>query len=349
MMQTGSDVGSSAAISPLQSVSTAGVKPSERREFWETNVGPLCGFQLELQSDKAFDASMCHTNVADLILCKLSAPVAHRVFHTAALGRRNHRDFVKAVFQTEGSSFVEQDGHATRLGPGDWTIHETAKPYSMVIPDQAGMFLVMVPREKLLTRNFDLAGLVARRFSGSRGLGKLIWSLLSTTFDQIPEIRGRSGQDVADIVIQMIRLALLESAGEHAWVDSKEAIRERVKRYISSHLRDPELSITKLAGTTGCTKRYLHMAFHSENVSISDYILKLRLKRCREDLLNPAFVHRSITDIAYSWGFNSSNHFSRCFKDEFGVSPRSLRAEFAPWPSESAEKPLKISWSGRTG
>jgi AraC-like DNA-binding protein len=141
----------------------------------------------------------------------------------------------------------------------------------------------------------------------------------------------------------MIRLALLESADEHSGVDSKESIRERVKRYILSHLRDPDLSITKLAGTARCTKRYLHMAFHSENVSISDYILKLRLQRCREDLLNPAFAHRSITDIAYSWGFNSSNHFSRCFKQEFGASPRSLRAEFGQWPSEDAEKPLKVS------
>ena len=343
-MQTGSHVALSAGISPLKSMSTAGVKPSERRDFWQTNAGHLCGaFRLELQGDEAFSASINYTNVADLIFCRLSAPVRHRVVHTAPLARRDDRDLVKAMFQTEGSSFVEQDGHTALLQPGDWTIYETGKPSNIVIPGRAGMFFLIIPREKVLTRNFDLGNLVAHRFSGSRGLGKLIWSLLSATFDQMPEIRDRSGQDIADIVVQMIRLALLESADEHAWVDSKESIRERVKRYISSHLRDPDLSITKLAGTTRCTKRYLHMAFHSENISISDYILKLRLKRCREDLLNPAFVHRSITDIAYSWGFNSSNHFSRCFKEEFGASPRSLRAEFAPWPCEDAEKPLKVS------
>lgn len=343
-MQTGSQTALSAGISPLKSMSTAGVKPSERRDFWQTNAGLLCGgFRLEVQGDQAFNASINYTSVADLVFCRLSSSSRHRVVHTAPLVRRGDRDFVKAMFQTEGSSFVEQDGHAALLQPGDWTIYETRKPSNVVFPGRAGMFFLMIPREKVLTRNFDLGNLVAHRFSGSRGLGKLIWSLLSATFDQIPEIGNRSGQDVADIVVQMIRLALLESAGEHAWVDSKEAIRERVKRYISSHLSDPELSITKLAGTTGCTKRYLHMAFHSENVSISDYILKLRLKRCREDLLNRAFVHRSITDIAYSWGFNSSNHFSRCFKDEFGVSPRSLRTEFAQWPSENAEKPLKVS------
>jgi AraC family transcriptional regulator, positive regulator of tynA and feaB len=343
-METSSQLASSAGISPLKSLSTAGIKPSERRDFWQTNAGLLCGgFHLELQGDEAFNASIHYTNIADLVLCRLSAPVRHRVFHTAALVKRDDRDLVKAMFQTEGSSFVEQDGRATVLQPGDWTIYETGKPSNVIVPGRARMLFLIVPREKILARNFDLGNLVARRFSGSRGLGKLIWSLLSATFDQMPEIRNRSGQDVADIVVQMIRLALLESADEHANVDSKEVIRERVKRYISSHLRDPDLSITRLAGTARCTKRYLHMAFHSENVSISDYILKLRLQRCREDLLNPAFVHRSITDIAYSWGFNSSNHFSRCFKEEFGVSPRTLRAELGQWPSEDAEKPLKAS------
>jgi AraC-like DNA-binding protein len=343
-MPTSSQAALSAGISPLKSMSTADVKPSERREFWQTNAGVLCGgFHLELHGGEAFNADINYANVADLVFCRLSSSVRHRVVHTAPFVRRDDRDLVKAMFQTEGSSFVEQDGHTALLKPGDWTIYETRKPSSVVFPGRGGMFFLVIPREKILARNFDLGNLVAHRFSGNRGLGKLIWSLLSATFDQIPEMPDRSGQDVADIVVQMLRLALLESADEHPWVDSKEAIRERVKRYISSHLRDPDLSIMKLAGTTRCTKRYLHMAFHSENVSISDYILKLRLKRCREDLLNPAFVHRSITDIAYSWGFNSSNHFSRCFKGEFGVSPRSLRTEFAPWPSESAEKPLKVS------
>jgi AraC-like DNA-binding protein len=344
-MQTSSQVVLSAVDSPLKSISTEGIKASDRREFWLTNVGALCGaHELEFQSEKAFNASIGYTSIADLVLCRLSAPVPHRLLHTAAFAKREDRGLVKAIFQTQGTSSVEQGGRTTLLQPGEWTIYDTAKPSSTVIPGRAGMFFLIIPRERVFARNFDLGNLVAHRFSGSRGLGKLIWSLLSATFDQIPEIRKRSGQDVADIVVQMIRLALLESADERASVDSKEAIRERVKQYISNHLRDPDLSITKLASTTHCTKRYLHMAFHNEKLTISGYILKMRLKRCREDLLNPAYVRRSITDIAYSWGFNNSNHFSRCFREAFGVSPRHLRAEHADdWPLQRAKTPLVIS------
>jgi AraC-like DNA-binding protein len=189
----------------------------------------------------------------------------------------------------------------------------------------------MIPRERVLSRNVNLGNLVLRRFSGRRGLGKLIWGLVSTTFDQMDEIRSHSGHDVADVVARVIQLALLDNLGERTPFDSREALRERIKTYISNHLGDPDLSLTKLAQATGCTKRYLHMAFQPETTSISDYILKLRLERCREDLLNPAHAHRSITDIAYSWGFNNSNHFSRRFKQEFGICPRRSRAEFASW------------------
>jgi len=135
---------------------------------------------------------------------------------------------------------------------------------------------------------------------------------------------------------------LSDVSHERGSVDSKAALRDRVKLYIASHLGDPELSIAKLASLTGCTKRYLHMAFRPEEISISDYILKQRVERCREDLLNPAFAHKSITDIAYSWGFNNSNHFSRCFKQAFGISPRGSRSEFAPWLAHGPETHLKL-------
>jgi AraC-like DNA-binding protein len=36
-------------------------------------------------------------------------------------------------------------------------------------------------------------------------------------------------------------------------------------------------------------------------------------------------VHRHITEIAFGWGFNELTHFSRAFKERYGVSPRDWR------------------------
>ena len=43
------------------------------------------------------------------------------------------------------------------------------------------------------------------------------------------------------------------------------------------------------------------------------------------DLQNPEQGHRSVTDIAFSWGFSNSAHFGRKLKAAYGLSPTELR------------------------
>jgi AraC-like DNA-binding protein len=332
----------SADTSPFRSVSTEGIKVSERREFWESSASFLFGtLRLQMERRDAFRGHFEYTNVADLVFCRVSSDVPHLVLRTDPAAGQRHQPYLKAVLQTEGSSVLSQNGRTTRLRAGEWSVYDFEQPYSVEIPRRTEMCMLLIPREKVQTGDFDLGNLALRRFSGRRGLGKLIWSLALATFDQIPEIQDRSSRDVADILSQMIRLALLDFSDGRPPVDSKDALRERVKLYIARHLGEPDLSIAKLASVARCSKRYLHMVFEPENTSISDYILKLRLERCREDLRNPASAHRSITDIAYSWGFNNSNHFSRCFKEAFGVCPRHVRNEFNPWIEKRPENRLK--------
>jgi AraC-like DNA-binding protein len=326
----------------VRCVSTDGIKKSDRCEFWRANTVPVFGpLQVELLENHVLDGSFQFTTVSDLIFSRLESRTPHRVVLSGASALRS-RGFVKAVLLTGGRGILQQNGRTAVLRPGEWSIYDTASPYSITCPDRSEMLLVLIPRERLLARSLDLPNLVARRFSGRRGLGKLIWNLISNTFDEIPRIGRRSNHDVANIVVQMTRMALIDFSGERPSAQAKEVLRDRIKAYIDDHLSDSDLSIARLAGVTGCTKRYLHMIFQSEDVSISDYILKLRLDRCREDLLNPACAHRSITDIAYSWGFNNSNHFSRCFKRAFGVAPRHTRSEFAPWTVPNPEKHFKL-------
>ena len=326
----------------LRCVSTDGIKESDRCEFWRAGTAPIFGsLEIDLLGNQTFNGSFQFTAVSDLIFSRLASHTPHRVVLSGAAALRGGA-CVKAVLLTGGRSILEQNGRTTVLRPGEWSIYDTAAPYTITIPVRSEMLVVLIPRDRLVARSLDIHNLVVRRFSGRRGLGKLIWGLISNIFDEIPQIDTRSNYDVASIVVQMTRLALIDCSGEHPSVHATGALRERVKAYIDDHLSDSDLSIAKLAAATGCTKRYLHMIFHSEDVSISDYILKLRLERCRQELLNPACAHKSITDIAYSWGFNNSNHFSRCFKRAFGVPPRHTRSEFAPWAAPNPEKHLKV-------
>jgi AraC-like DNA-binding protein len=50
-----------------------------------------------------------------------------------------------------------------------------------------------------------------------------------------------------------------------------------------------------------------------------------RLQRCYDKLAAPEHATLSITEIAYSLGFNSSSHFSNLFRAQFGVRPSDVR------------------------
>jgi AraC-like DNA-binding protein len=343
-MHAGAPLALNAFAPPLRNVSTEGVNASERHEFWEAAGSFLFGaLRLEEQSREPFDANFSYTGIGDLMFCRLASRVPHRVFRTESVAFHDERPLLKAVLQTKGRSIIAQSGRTTPLYSGEWTVYEAGQPYSVTLSAGGEFSMILVPRAKVVTRGFDLRSLVLRPFSARSGLGKVIWSLLDTTIDQIPELQNHSSFDVATIVAQMFRMALFDSIDGRVEVNSRDALRERVKFYISSHLDDPELSIAKLADLTHCSKRYLHMVFRPENLSISDFILRARLERCRADLLNPKLAHRSITAIAYAWGFNNSNHFSRCFKREFGVAPRELRTETGPWTTTQLASLLEPS------
>jgi AraC-like DNA-binding protein len=46
------------------------------------------------------------------------------------------------------------------------------------------------------------------------------------------------------------------------------------------------------------------------------------LQNCRHEL--ETHGGRTVTDVAFSWGFSSSSHFSRVFRKYFGVVPSSI-------------------------
>jgi AraC-like DNA-binding protein len=148
-----------------------------------------------------------------------------------------------------------------------------------------------------------------------------------SAFDEVPIVTPEAEWEIAGAISHLIRLTMLDASEVQNQVSLREVWRDRIKAYIETHLRDPELSFDRIAEAMNCTKRYVHKVFQPEGTSVSESILRMRLNRSREDLCNPTRSQSSITDIAYSWGFNNPAHFSKAFKDEFNVSPRFFRME----------------------
>jgi AraC-like DNA-binding protein len=57
-------------------------------------------------------------------------------------------------------------------------------------------------------------------------------------------------------------------------------------------------------------------------MTVSDYLWRARLLHCRQELETQN--GKTITDVAFSWGFSSSSHFSRVFRKHFGFVPSAI-------------------------
>lgn len=104
-----------------------------------------------------------------------------------------------------------------------------------------------------------------------------------------------------------------------------------IRLKIESMLGNPDLDTKLIADDEGVSVRYLQKLFSSSGDSFAKYVHQRRLERCRQDLISPASAALTITEICFRWGFNSSAHFSRAFRHQYGVSPRDYRTD-APAP-----------------
>jgi AraC-like DNA-binding protein len=99
----------------------------------------------------------------------------------------------------------------------------------------------------------------------------------------------------------------------------------KVRLFIEQHLRDPALSPCLVAAGLKLSSRYLRMIFASSSETVSAYILRRRLEECARQMSDPQWRGHSISEIAFAWGFNSASHFTRSFRDRYGVAPRDYR------------------------
>jgi len=98
----------------------------------------------------------------------------------------------------------------------------------------------------------------------------------------------------------------------------------RMNQIIAENFADPDFSAAAIARSLNISLRYLHVLC-SEFGSPAKLIRQFRLSQAAALMKAPAWQGRSITDIAFACGFNSSSQFSATFKAFSGVSPRAYR------------------------
>ncbi|APW41130.1 helix-turn-helix domain-containing protein [Rhodoferax saidenbachensis] len=306
-------------------MSTDDFTPRERAPQWcEWLWKHFGGLHSDLYGDTDFDGHLSSAKAGDVILTRLEAN-RHRVVRTMDMVRASGEGYLKIVAPMRGSAGVEQDGRQAWVRPGAWTIYDTTGSYAVANPERVEHLIVMVPKAQLAEHGLRLESLMARPVGGATGIARVALTTMRSTFEELPNMSSDAAQGAGELITQLVRLSLIELAGQHTQLTQREALKDRIRGYVALHLRDPKLSADQIATALNCSKRHLYNAFADEPHSLASYIQHLRLDACLRALQQDGGTARPITDIAMHWGFNNLSHFSRVFRERTGQSPSEFR------------------------
>lgn len=99
----------------------------------------------------------------------------------------------------------------------------------------------------------------------------------------------------------------------------------KVRKAIEANISNDNWRVPQLAEAVNLSREQVHRKLKAlTGRSASEYIHLVRLEMAKKLLAHSNF---SVSEIAYKVGYKTPAHFTRKFRDEFGVPPSALRAE----------------------
>lgn len=271
----------------------------------------------------AFDARLTSRSVGGLQVVDCSCD-PHRGVRRNTDVRRDGGETLTLQLVLGGREIFTVDQTAVQLTPGDVLVWTSLQPMSFEVTHHLRKISVTVPLARMqswfpdLWTTFDT--LLPANAPGVGLLGSFIDVLSSSVLND----PSANGEALTESLLGVLRNVVRPGAGAPSNTLG-DAQRTRVLQYIDRHLADPLLGPATIAAATQISVRYLHQLFEGEEETVLGHIMAERLRRCRTELQNPAMADRSITEIAFSWGFQDLSHFSRRFRARYGASPREYR------------------------
>lgn len=119
-----------------------------------------------------------------------------------------------------------------------------------------------------------------------------------------------------------ILVNLAEGAEKSPAAQSHSA--EKVLNYIEKHIKEP-LEMKELAELSGFSlSRFQKGFWEATGITPREYILRRKIELCQDELKHSS---KTITEIAYEYGFSSSQYFSTVFRRFCCISPSQYRQQ----------------------
>ena len=232
--------------------------------------------------------------------------------------------YLGILYQRFGSTLCRRGDDRVIVGPGEIYVWHSGRPVSFEMPEKFDKLCMIVPIARFESVLYNAEAYEGLRLPGGSNLATLLGSYLSTLTDSVMVRNDNTPFDAVDVTLELLGAAF-RAQRRSSTIAPRDHLFARISNDIEARLNDVNLSPTRIADANGISIRYLYTLFSQQGETVSGWVRRRRLLRCRAEL-DGAGTEASITEIAYRWGFNDSAHFSRLFKASFGMSPTQYRS-----------------------
>lgn len=230
------------------------------------------------------------------------------------------------AYQLKGTVTLVLGDRETSVHPGEFAFIDGSTSLTLTADDRCRSVVMRlrpdaVPLLHELLHGATVAGI--RPNTGIRAATEVLYAGLAATANRL---HGWTGERLAQSAIDLACVTLAEyprgisESVPFSWEFAKAC------EFAEENLGDADLDTRRIATATYMSTRQLQKVFQAEGTTVTRWIRDRRLKECRAMLVNPEYRWMSVGEVGARWGFFNQPHFSRTYREAFGVSPRDDRS-----------------------
>ena len=203
----------------------------------------------------------------------------------------------------EGREILLQEGEMVVFGPNQWHMF-----YGDMDVEPAYLTLQFQPETA------DISGLLNRRFRLSEQRAFLPQEMIREQISQDAFSHKMLWAQTCMLLVWLLREPKLpreKTNGEYAII-------RQAQQYVCNHLRE-KLSVSLVAEQIDMSASYLTALFHKHlDISPGEYIRRVKLQESKRMIREEKMT---FTEIAAALEYSTVHHYSRQFKEKFGITP----------------------------
>ena len=289
-----------------QIFSTDDLHPRDRFDCWhEVASERIIGHRSRTKNRSTFEAELHAGTLADigLLLVRNSPMHAVRTHRHVARGRG---DDLLVCLQMAGRVVFEQDGREAVLQENAFCLIDPLRTSSVEFFDGSKMLVIKLARPSVEARVGKTHRMTARSISSRESIGSLTASFLTLLPTHAGKIETTEAKVVQEQTLDLVALSLAAAIkGEPILSQTSSLVILKLRAAIDARLADPGLVPSEAAEAAGVSVRYANALLAKQGTSLARLIQTCRLERCRKLLEEPLQAHRSVSEIAFSWGFST--------------------------------------------